>query len=115
MSKAKAPWTLEDTLASYKEGWSIFHTDRAKGHSAYELCALDEPDLVSMERTGKPYRGPRFEGERRDFKAAAYVKRRARKGNALAVKAIRFLMVRRSGDVALFGLAAALPGGSDVV
>ena len=69
-------WSYADTLASYKEGWSIFDAD-----GQLEIQRLDDP---SAAIPGGPS-DPVFES---DVAAIAFVKERAVAGSDLHIRAL---------------------------
>ena len=78
------PWTPEDTIAAYKQGWAPFTQD----DGGVAILALDDPDLVAEEHDFAPFAGHRFEGDRRDIAARRFVQQQAVKGDDLAKRAL---------------------------
>lgn len=97
---ASSPWTREDNLASFKQGWAIFLNDSTH----YKIQKLDDPDQVNGEvddpeglMANYKYVGPLFDT---DTKAVQYVKKMAEElGDPTCRKAIEFLIMVKSPQV----------------
>lgn len=98
-------WEYQDTLESYKFGWSIFFQDDA----TYRLQKIDDVEQAWYSANNSdddfvdqnPYTGPKFKS---DQEAAAFVQQEADNGSQLCQKAVEFLIGKRSSSVKEFDL-----------
>jgi hypothetical protein len=90
-------WPLVCQLQAHKEGWDIFDAD-GSADGRWQLQAI----AVPTDHLHLRYKKPKFKS---DTEAALHVRQQAIAGSVLHQQAIRFLIARRSKDVAKFKLS----------
>ena len=96
-SATKPDWPLVCQLKAQKEGWDIFDAD-GSADGRWQLQAI----AVPTDHLHLRYKKPKFKS---DTEAALHVRQQAIAGSVLHQQAIRFLIARRSKDVAKFKLS----------
>lgn len=78
---SKTPWTLDDTIATYKQGWAPFTLDDGD----VSIQKLDDPEAVAADY-GFTFTGTVFKS---DSDAYLHVLAAAAKGDDLAIRALQ--------------------------
>lgn len=77
------PWTRQDTINCYKQGWGIFDVDGG----GLRIQKLDDPEAAAFDY-GFEFKGTEFSS---DSAALKHVYRLAENGDDLAIRALKIV------------------------